>query len=102
MNEPLHALIVDDEPPARSALERLLADIPDVVVSGTAANGLEALDALAHRDIDLLFLDIEMPVLAGLELAARLHPMPTPAIIFVTAWPEVRRRGVRRRWPTTC
>jgi len=88
MNEPLHALIVDDEPPARSALEHLLAQIPDVVVSGTASNGQEALDALAHRDIDLLFLDIEMPVLAGLELANRLHPMPAPAIIFVTAWPK--------------
>jgi two-component system LytT family response regulator len=88
MNEPLHALIVDDEPPARSALARLLAEVPDVVVSGAASNGLEALDALAHGDIDLLFLDIEMPVLAGLELAARLHPMPTPAIIFVTAWPK--------------
>lgn len=88
MNKPLHALIVDDEPPARSALARLLAEIPDVVVSGTASNGIEALDALAHRDIDLLFLDIEMPVLAGLELAARLHPLPTPAVIFVTAWPK--------------
>ena len=88
MNEPLHALIVDDEPPARSALARLLGEIPHVVVSGTAANGLEALDALAHRGIDLLFLDIEMPVLAGLELANRLQPMPTPAIIFVTAWPQ--------------
>lgn len=88
MSEPLHALIVDDEPPARSALALLLAEIPDVVVSGMAANGLEALDALAHRDIDLLFLDIEMPVLAGLELANRLQPMPTPVIIFVTAWPK--------------
>ncbi len=88
MNKPLRALIVDDEPPARRALASLLTDIPDVVVSGTASNGLEALDALAHRDIDLLFLDIEMPVLAGLELAARLHPTPTPAVIFVTAWPK--------------
>lgn len=88
MNETLHALIVDDEPPARSALARLLAEVPGVAVSGAAANGLEALDALAHRDIDLLFLDIEMPVLAGLELAARLQPMPTPAVIFVTAWPQ--------------
>jgi DNA-binding LytR/AlgR family response regulator len=88
MIEPLRALIVDDEPPARSALARLLAEIPDVVVSGTASNGLEALDALARGDIELLFLDIEMPVLAGLELANRLHPMPAPAVIFVTAWPQ--------------
>ncbi len=88
MNEPLRALIVDDEPLARSALACLLGEIPDVVVSGTASNGLEALNALAHETIDLLFLDIEMPALAGLELAARLHPMPTSAVIFVTAWPQ--------------
>lgn len=88
MNEPLRALIVDDEPPARGVLVRLLAEIPDVVVAGTAANGMETLDALAHDNIDVLFLDIEMPMLAGMELAARLLPAPTPAVIFVTAWPQ--------------
>jgi DNA-binding LytR/AlgR family response regulator len=36
----------------------------------------------------VLFLDIEMPVLAGMELATRLYPKPTPAVIFVTAWPQ--------------
>lgn len=88
MNEPLRALIVDDEPPARGVLVRLLAEIPDIAVAGTAANGMEALDVLARQDIDVLFLDIEMPMLAGMELAARLHPAPTPAVIFVTAWPQ--------------
>lgn len=88
MNVPLRALIVDDEPPARGVLMRLLAEIPDIHVAGTAANGMEALAALAHDHIDVLFLDIEMPVLAGMELATRLHPTPTPAIIFVTAWPQ--------------
>lgn len=88
MNEPLRVLIVDDEPPARGALVRLLAEFPDIVVTGMAANGMEALDALAGRGIDVLFLDIEMPMLAGMELAARLHPAPSPAIIFVTAWPQ--------------
>ncbi|MGH8398606.1 MAG: LytR/AlgR family response regulator transcription factor [Gammaproteobacteria bacterium] len=88
MNEPLHALIVDDEPPARRVLTRLLAEIPGIEVAGTAVNGMEALTALANGDIDVLFLDIEMPVLAGMELATRLHPTPTPAVIFVTAWPQ--------------
>lgn len=88
MNEPLHALIVDDEPPARGVLMHLLAEIPGIEVTGAAANGMEALAALAHEDIDVVFLDIEMPVLAGMELATRLHPTPTPAIIFVTAWPQ--------------
>jgi len=88
MSESLRGLIVDDEPPARAVLTRLLTDIPGIDVVGTAANGLEALAALAHGDIDVLFLDIEMPVLAGMELATRLHPAPTPAVIFVTAWPQ--------------
>ena len=88
MNEILRALIVDDEPPARGVLVRLLAEIPGMEVAGTAANGMEALAALAHDDIDVVFLDIEMPVLAGMELAARLQPTPAPAVIFVTAWPK--------------
>jgi len=89
MNAPLRALIVDDEPPARQALLRLLGDSPAmVVVVGTVSNGLEALDVLAHEPIDLLFLDIEMPALAGLELAARLQPAASPAVVFVTAWPQ--------------
>lgn len=88
MNESLRALIVDDEPPARGVLTRLLAEIPDIEVVGTAANGMEALAVLAHDDIDVLFLDIEMPALAGIELATRLHPTPSPAVIFVTAWPQ--------------
>lgn len=88
MNGCLRGLIVDDEPPARAVLMRLLAEIPGIEVAGTAANGIEALAALAHDDIDVLFLDIEMPVLAGMELATRLRPTPTPAVIFVTAWPQ--------------
>lgn len=88
MNEPLRALIVDDEPPARQALLRLLRDSPEVVVVGTASNGLEALDVLARETIDLLFLDVEMPAPAGLELATRLQPAVSPAVVFVTAWPR--------------
>ncbi len=88
MNKPLRALIVDDEPPARQVLLRLLGDLPEVAVAGTASNGLEALDVLARETIDILFLDIEMPALAGLELATRLQPVASPAVVFVTAWPQ--------------
>jgi DNA-binding LytR/AlgR family response regulator len=88
MSEPMRALIVDDEPPARQALLRLLRDLPEIVAAGTASNGLEALEVLAREKIDLLFVDIEMPALAGLELATRLQPAATPAVVFVTAWPQ--------------
>ncbi|MHB1056311.1 MAG: LytR/AlgR family response regulator transcription factor [Rhodanobacter sp.] len=88
MDEPLRALIVDDEPLARKALIRLLRDVPKVDVAGEASNGVEALEWLAHELVDLLFLDIEMPMLAGMELAARLQPAAAPAVVFVTAWPQ--------------
>ena len=88
MTGPLRALIVDDEPPARQVLLRLLRDSREVVVAGTASNGMEALEVLACEAIDLLFLDIEMPALAGLELATRLQPSAAPAVVFVTAWPK--------------
>ena len=85
---PLRALIVDDEPPARQALMRLLRDMPQIEVVDAAANGLDALDALARVPVDVLFLDIEMPALGGLALAARLQPAVSPAVVFVTAWPQ--------------
>jgi DNA-binding LytR/AlgR family response regulator len=88
MDEPLRTLIVDDEPLARKALRRLLHDVPHVDVVGEASNGIEALEWLSHEPVDLLFLDIEMPMLAGMELAARLQPVATPAVVFVTAWPQ--------------
>ena len=84
----MRVLLVDDEPPARRAMAHMLATMPGIEVVGEAGDGLEALDVLADRDVDLVLLDIQMPVLAGLELAARLSPRASPAIVFVTAWAE--------------
>lgn len=88
MDAPLRALVVDDELPARQALARLLRELQDVELVDVASNGLEALDVLACESLDLLFLDIEMPALGGLELATRLQPAVSSAVIFVTAWPQ--------------
>lgn len=93
MSAPLRVLIVDDEAPARLALQLMLLELPDLSVAGIAADGLQALDVLARTPIDLLLLDIEMPVLAGMELAARLQPAVTPAVIFVTAYPQYAARA---------
>jgi two-component system LytT family response regulator len=93
MNDILRVLIVDDEAPARRALQRMLQDLPGIDIVGSAANGLQALDALARTAIDLLLLDIEMPVLAGMELATRLRPAITPAVIFVTAYAHYATRA---------
>ncbi len=93
MNGALRALIVDDEAPARRALQRMLQELPEVDIVGTATNGLQALDVLASVDVDVLLLDIEMPVMAGIELATRLCPAVAPAVIFVTAYPHYATRA---------
>ncbi len=73
MKHPLHIVIADDERPARGELGYLIQHIPGVEVIGQCANGQEVLDFLStHPHVDLLFLDIEMPLLNGLETARRL------------------------------
>jgi two-component system LytT family response regulator len=84
----LRVLIVDDEPPARSRLRRLLASHPDVIVVGEAADGLEALAMTETLRPHALLLDVQMPELDGLDVAASLPDSTQggPAVIFVTAF----------------
>ncbi|WP_338761450.1 LytTR family DNA-binding domain-containing protein [Massilia sp. METH4] len=82
---PLRAVIVDDEPLARSNVALLLARDATVQVVGQYGSGEEALPALAALQPDLVFLDIEMPECDGFELLERVGPAPPFAIVFVTA-----------------
>jgi two-component system response regulator AlgR len=89
VQEPLRVLIVDDEPPARERLRRLLEEIPDVVVAGEAANGREALELCASLDPDVVLLDVRMPGMDGIEAARHLGALEDPpAVIFTTAYDE--------------
>ena len=81
----LRAIIVDDEPPARRRIRRLLATEPDVVVTGECGDGESALQLVARERPDLLFLDVQMPERGGFEVVAALPEAPLPAILFVTA-----------------
>jgi len=81
---PLNALIVDDERLARTELRRLLAAHPDLNVTGEAATAAEAEDQLRGSDVDVLFLDIQMPGMTGFELLERLDR--NPLVIFTTAY----------------
>jgi two-component system LytT family response regulator len=83
---PLRLLIVDDEPPARARLRRLLAELPGVEVTGEAGDGVEALEAAARLKPDALLLDVQMPEISGLDVAASLPGPDGPAVIFVTAF----------------
>jgi two-component system LytT family response regulator len=81
----LRVLLVDDEAPARARLRRLLLAHPQIEVVAEARNGREALDRTAVHAPDALFLDVQMPEVDGLSVAASL-PDPAPAIVFVTAF----------------
>ncbi|HWE51895.1 MAG TPA: LytTR family DNA-binding domain-containing protein [Bryobacteraceae bacterium] len=87
---PMSAIIADDEPLARDELRFLLDQIGDVEVVATAANGLEALEAIEKLDPALAFLDIQMPGLDGLSVVRRLldRQIEPPHIIFSTAFDQ--------------
>jgi two-component system, LytTR family, response regulator len=81
----MRVLIVDDEAPARRRMCHLLASHPQVQVVGEASDGLEALRLATELAPEAMFLDIEMPGISGLDVAASL-PDPAPAVVFVTAF----------------
>jgi two-component system, LytTR family, response regulator len=82
----IRALIVDDEPPARLKLRRWLEQEHDIEVIGESADGLNAAHAILSVAPDVVFLDIQMPGLSGLQLAAQLDPRHAPLLVFVTAY----------------
>ncbi len=86
-SEPIRALIVDDEAPARRILAEYLAEVPEVEVVGECQNGFEALQAVDEQRVDLLFLDVQMPKLGGFDVVELLGDA-SPAIVFVTAYDE--------------
>ena len=82
----LRALLVDDEEPARSELRYLLDAHADVTVVGEAASAVEALALAREASYDVVFLDVEMPGLTGLEAAPLVRERrDPPAVVFVTA-----------------
>ena len=87
----LKVLIVDDEPLARSRLRTLLGDCtePRAEVVGEAGNAVQAMESIARTACDLVLLDIHMPGVDGIALAAALRELNAPpAIVFVTAHAE--------------
>lgn len=84
----LTALLVDDEPLAREELRLLLEASGQIRVLGECAHALEALPAIHKLKPDVLFLDIQMPRISGLELVGMLDPAQLPQIVFITAYDE--------------
>lgn len=84
----IRAVIVEDEAPARDKLRRWLQQEPDIEIVGEAEDGLSAIRVLADSNPDVVFLDIRIPEIDGLELADRLTAQGAPVIVFVTAHAE--------------
>lgn len=84
-------LIVDDEPPARQLLESYLKRLDDFDVVNQFGNAVDAFSFLQNHDVDLMFLDIQMPHMTGLELLKSLrHP---PRVVLTTAFREYALEG---------
>jgi DNA-binding LytR/AlgR family response regulator len=82
----MKALIVDDEPIARRVLREELELFPEVIVVGEAGDGKEALQKIAKLQPDVVFLDLQMPVMSGFEVVRNLKGPSLPVIVIVTAF----------------
>lgn len=87
----INVLIVDDEPLALDVLETYIAQMPELNLVRRCSNALEANEALKHNDIDLMFLDIQMPQLTGVDFVKTLAK--PPLIVFTTAYSNYAIQG---------
>lgn len=81
----MKVLIVDDEQLAREELRCLLEEERDIEVVGESANAIEAIAAVNRLAPEVVFLDVQMPRVSGLEMTSMLDPARMPRIVFVTA-----------------
>ena len=89
----IRAVVVDDEPPARSNLKVLLQRDPEIVVVGEWGTGIDAPEGIRRTKPDLLFLDIQMPEYDGFDVLSALGKDVPPAVVFVTAYDQYALRA---------
>jgi two-component system, LytTR family, response regulator len=88
-NDPfITTIIVDDEELARRGIELRLAEHTDIKIVAQCANGREALEAIAHHQPQLMFLDIQMPGISGFDVVACTPQESMPIVVFVTAFDQ--------------
>ncbi len=89
--QPIHCIIIDDEPLARKGLKEYISDIDYLHLAGEVDSPLKASQLLGEGKVQLIFLDIQMPKITGLEFFRTLqHP---PPVIFTTAYPQYALDG---------
>jgi two-component system LytT family response regulator len=89
----IRAILVDDEDLARHALRELLKGHPEIEIAAEAANGFEAVKAIAEHKPDLLFLDVQMPKLTGFDVLELIDRDRNLAVIFATAYDQYAMRA---------
>ena len=83
----MKAIIVDDEELARSRLSILLAEVDDIILCGSFGTAAEGLDYIEKHSVDVVFLDITMPEMDGLEFAnLLLERGHSASVVFVTGY----------------
>ncbi len=87
----IRTIIVDDEPLALDVLETYIEQVPELELVGRCANALEANKILSEEEIDLMFLDIQMPQLTGIDFLKSL--VRPPLVVFTTAYPNYAIEG---------
>lgn len=92
----IRTIIVDDEPAARARLVRLLAQDPEMELVAECRNGMEALEAVGKHKPDLIFLDVQMPQMNGIETLDRIEDDRKPFVIFVTAYDQYALKAFDR------
>lgn len=91
MNNTYSCMIIDDDPAAIELLQQHIGTLEQLRLEATETDPLRALTYLRRHPIDLLFLDVQMPKINGVELAKAL--IPRPAIILTTGYPEFAADG---------
>jgi two-component system LytT family response regulator len=84
----MNVLIIDDELLAREEIARQLSLEPDVTIVGQCSNAIEGISAINRLNPEVVFLDIQMPRISGLEMLSMLDPDRMPRIVFLTAFNE--------------
>ncbi|HSK72752.1 MAG TPA: response regulator [Pyrinomonadaceae bacterium] len=88
MSNKIRVLIVDDEPLARRGICQLLESESDFEIAGEASNGRQAAASIEKISPDLVFLDVQMPLLDGFSFIEKVGAKNLPEIVFVTAYDE--------------
>ena len=82
----INCLVVDDEPLAREIIETYLSKLPGWQVAASCINAIEAYEAMMRTPVDVIFLDIRMPIISGIDFLRTLKQ--PPLVVFTTAYAE--------------